>query len=129
MRSLLISSALAITISCSAYAKSAPTAHPPKAAPCVTVSDLDEVLAAKGMKEKFVVLPPDLYNTFVADTHPPKETTSMVAVVTATGMIVAPLDAKGCVLGTAAFTMEELDKLGKPPAAAPGETHDGADHV
>lgn len=133
MRSLIIGSILAITFSCSAYAK--PVAPPKtKAAPCITVADLNTMLAEKGSKSTFEAVPADVYAIFVAKTSLPNGTKSMVAVVTPTGMIVAPLDAKGCALASATFTMEELNKLGgkdTPPAAekpAP-ERHDGMDRV
>jgi hypothetical protein len=132
MRSLLISSALAVTISFSAYAKTT-AAHAPKAAPCVTVADLNEMLAAKGSKSSFVPVPADLYNLFVADVNLPKATVSMVAAVIAGGMIVSPLDAKGCALASATFTAARLNEMfGKsaPPAAAPKDkAPDGEDRV
>ena len=133
MRSLIIGSILAITFSCSAYAKPVQTAKP-KASPCTTVSDLNAILAEKGSKSTFEPVPADVYAIFVAKTGLPKGTKSMVAVVMPKGMIVAPLDARGCALASATFTMEELDKLGgkdTPPAAEKPspEAHDGMDRV
>jgi hypothetical protein len=131
MRSLLLSSILAVTISCTAYAK--PVAHPPKAAAhCATVSDLNEILAAKGGTSLFAPVPKEIYDTFAAKTSLPTGAVGMVAAVVGSGMIVAPLDAKGCALASATFTAKELNELfgTKAPAASPQDkAPDGQDRV
>lgn len=132
MRSLLLSSTLAVSISCTAYAKpSGNPIRPPKAAPCVTVADISNKLHTV-----FQLLPQALYDVVIAKTEgTPVGVKSMVASPAEGGMIVAPLDAKGCVLGTHLFNKDELNFIfGKsaPPAAAKppaGEDQADSDHV
>ena len=161
MRSLIIGSILAITFSCSAQvsARTQPTDSANRtsaraareamgltwcnaeASPCAgkrkyrdtsAVTDLNALLADRGSKSTFAPVPEDVYAIFATKTNLPKGTKSMVADVTPSGMIVAPLDAKGCVLGTAALTMEDLNKLGgkdTPPAAEKPAPDSGVDPV
>lgn len=136
MRSLLLSSILAVTVSCAAYAKpSSKPNPPPKDASCVTLDQINNGFAAREMKEVFEPAPQALFELFAARGLLPKTAKSMAAIVTDAGMVVAPMDDKGCVLGAGAISKADLNELlnkSAPPAATKppaGEDQADSDHV